>query len=226
LLRDLPSLYGIQNVQELNSFFTMLVYYTGNELSLDSLSNTSGINKMTLKKYLEYLEAAFLIKVIHRIDDTAKRFARQNFYKIYLTNPSLRSALFAPLEPTDEAIGHMVETAIFSQRLHRETMIPNYARWNSGEVDMVYLDPKDLKPIWAGEIKWSNKPFSYNQELKNLISFCQKNQLKDAIVTSIDISDRKDINGVSVNFIPASVYAYNVGNATIAYQYLKMKTMV
>lgn len=38
LLRDLPSLYGINNVQELNSFFTMLVYYTGNELSLDSLA--------------------------------------------------------------------------------------------------------------------------------------------------------------------------------------------
>jgi uncharacterized protein len=72
LLRDLPSLYGIQNVQELNAFFTMLVYYTGNEVSLDTLSKNSGVNKPTLKKYLEYLEAAFLIKQIHRIDDCGK----------------------------------------------------------------------------------------------------------------------------------------------------------
>jgi len=222
LLRDLPSLYGIQNVQELNSFFTMLVYYTGNELSLESLSNSSGIYKLTLKKYLEYLEAAFLIKLIHRVDDSAKRFTRKNFYKIYLTNPSLRSALFSPLEPTDEAMGHMVETAIYSQRLHRESSMPNYARWNSGEVDMVFLDPKDLKPIWAGEIKWSNKPHNYHQEIKHLLSFCQKNKLRDAIVTTIDVSDYKEINGVCVNFIPASVYAYNVGHATIAYQYLKI----
>ena len=51
LLRDLPSLYGIQNQQELNRFFTTLVYYTANELSIDSLSTTSGVNKITLKKY-------------------------------------------------------------------------------------------------------------------------------------------------------------------------------
>ena len=96
LLRDLPSLYGIKDVQELNSFFTTLVYYSGNEVSLDTLSKNSGVEKNLLKKYLEYLEAAFLIRVIHRIDDTAKRFRRANFYKIYLTNPSLRSALFSP----------------------------------------------------------------------------------------------------------------------------------
>lgn len=222
LLRDLPSLYGINNVQELNSFFTMLVYYTGNELSLDSLAVSSGINKLTLNKYLEYLEAAFLIKLIHRIDDSAKKFTRKNFYKIYLTNPSLRSALFSPLEATNESIGHMVETAIFSQWLHREANIPMYARWNTGEVDMVYLSPKDFKALWAGEIKWSNRSFSNDKELKNLLSFCQKNNLTDAIVTTIDIADRKVIDGISINFIPASVYAYNVGAATIAHQYQKI----
>ncbi|MEW6470453.1 MAG: ATP-binding protein, partial [Bacteroidota bacterium] len=85
LLRDLPSLYGIKDVQELNSFFTTLAYYSGNEVSLDSLSRNSGIEKNLLKKYLEYLEAAFLIRVIHRIDDTAKKFQRAIFYKVFLT---------------------------------------------------------------------------------------------------------------------------------------------
>lgn len=200
----------------------MLVYYTGNELSLESLAVSSGINKLTLKKYLEYLEAAFLIKLIHRIDDCGKKFTRKNFYKIYLTNPSLRSALFSPLELTDEAIGHMVETAVFSQWLHREASIPMYARWNSGEVDMVSLNPKNLKPQWAGEIKWSNKSYNHHQELKNLISFCSKNNLTDAIVTSIDISEQGSVNNINVNFIPASVYAYNVGCATISYQYHRL----
>lgn len=222
LLRDLPSLYGIQNVQELNSFFTMLVYYSGNELSVDSLSMSSGINKLTLKKYLEYLEAAFLIKMIHRIDDCGKKFQRQNFYKIYLTNPSLRSALFTPLEPTDDAMGYMVETAIFSQWLHRESAIPYYARWNNGEVDMVSLSTKELKPVWAGEIKWSNRAHSHQLELKNLVSFCEKNKLKSAIVTTLDISDQKENAGININFVPAAVYAYNVGFTTIVHQYNKL----
>ena len=94
LLRDLPSLYGIQDVQELNSLFTTLAYHSGNEVSLETLSRASGVEKYLLKKYLEYLEAAFLIRIIHRIDDNSRKFRRANFYKIYLTNPSLRSALF------------------------------------------------------------------------------------------------------------------------------------
>lgn len=37
LLRDLPSLYGIKDVQELNSFFSTLVYYSG-QISIKSTS--------------------------------------------------------------------------------------------------------------------------------------------------------------------------------------------
>ena len=217
LLRDLPSLYGIQNQQELNKFFTTLVYYTANELSLDSLSCTSGVNKPTLKKYVEYLEAAFLIKQINKIDEEGKRFQRQTAYKIYLTNPSLRSALFSPLEPTDEAMGHMVETAIFSQWLHRENRIPCYARWDKGEIDMIGLNPKNSSPMWAAEIKWSNSVYTKVEEIKNLLSFCKKHKLADTFVTTIDKTGQKEISEISVNYIPASVYAFNVGYNTMKY---------
>lgn len=216
LLRDLPSLYGIQNVQELNAFFTTLVYYTGHELSLDSLAKTSGVNKPTLKKYLEYLEAAFLIKQIHRIDDCGKKFTRQNFYKIYLTNPSLRSALFSPLEATSDDMGHMVETAIFSQWFHRERQQFCYARWTNGEIDMVGLDKQQLRPIWAVEIKWGNRAFERPDELRNLLSFCEKNGVKDAVVTTRDKEGIGEYNGITINYTPSSVYAFNVGLKTIS----------
>lgn len=215
LLRDLPSLYGIQNQQELNRFFTTLVYYAANELSLDSLSSTSGVNKNTLKKYLEYLEAAFLIKQILRIDECGKRFMRQVNYKVYLTNPSLRSALFTPLKGNEEGIGFMVENAIFSQWLHRENRVPCYARWEKGEIDMVGMNPKDSKPAWAVEIKWSNKSVNNPDELKHLISFCKKNKLKDGFVTTLDQFTTREINGININYIPSSVYAFNVGYNTI-----------
>lgn len=59
LLRDLPSLYGIRDVQGLNRFFSYLAYNSANEFSYEKMSRASGIQKDTLKKYLEYLEAAF-----------------------------------------------------------------------------------------------------------------------------------------------------------------------
>ena len=219
LLRDLPSLYGILDVQELNAFFTTLVYYSGNEVSLDTLSKSSGVEKNLLKKYLEYLEAAFLIKVVHRIDDTAKRFQRATFYKIFLTNPSLRSALFSPLQATDEAIGNMVETAVYAQWMHRDWFTPWYARWSvgkfQGEVDMVGLDDKKLKPIWALEVKWSNRYFEKPKELKSLIQFCKKNNLKSALVTSIDKEGVVIHDNIELNFYSSAMYAYVVGVNTI-----------
>lgn len=45
LLRDLPSLYGIKDVQELNRFFTYIAYNSGNEFSYETMSRESGIQK-------------------------------------------------------------------------------------------------------------------------------------------------------------------------------------
>jgi uncharacterized protein len=59
LLRDLPSLYGIQDIQELTRLFNALAYQTGNEVTLEGISQSSGVAKNTIKRYIEYLEAAF-----------------------------------------------------------------------------------------------------------------------------------------------------------------------
>lgn len=214
LLRDLPSLYGIQDVQELNSLFTTLAYHTGNEVSLEMLSQASGVEKYQLKKYLEYLESAFLIKTIHRLDQTAKKFKRANFFKIYLTNPSLRSALFSPITATDEHIGNLVETAIYAQWLHRDWFTPYYARWEQGEVDMIGLNKK-LKPHWALEIKWSDRYPDKPNELKSLLSFCQKNKLESAMVTTIEKEEIKTYKDIVLDFVPAAAYAYTVGSNTL-----------
>lgn len=223
LLRDLPSLYGIQDVQELNSLFTTLAYHSGNEVSLESLSQASGVEKYLLKKYLEYLEAAFLIRIVHRIDDNAKKFRRANFYKIYLTNPSLRSALFSPLQATDDAVGNMVETAIYSQWMHRDWFTPYYARWKNGEVDMVGLDEKKLKPQWALEIKWSNRFYQEPGELKSLLQFCEGNKLNSALITTIDVEGIREQKGIQLIFVPAAIYAYVVGVNTLEQKLKKTK---
>jgi uncharacterized protein len=113
----------------------------------------------------------------------------------------------------------MVETAIYAQWLHRETQIPWYARWDKGEIDMVPLNEKTLKPMWAVEIKWSNKCCEDNTELKNLLSFSTKNKLKEVFITTLDKYEVREVNGITINFIPSAVYAFNVGNSTLAKKY-------
>ncbi len=222
LLRDLPSLYGIKDVQELNRFFTYIAYNTGNEFSYETMAKESGIQKDTLKKYLEYLEAAFLIKVLNKVDVNAKRLKRVTSFKVYLTNPSLRTALFSPILETDSEMGNMVETAVLSQWMHREKLDLTYARWkegrSEGEVDLVLVDDKKYKPVWGVEIKWSNRYFEKPGELKSLFQFCKANTLTKALVTSIDQQGARNIDTIQLTFLPASVYTYNIGDIT-----LKMK---
>jgi predicted AAA+ superfamily ATPase len=218
LLRDLPGLYGIQDVQELNSLFTTIAWNSGQECSLDELSKGSGVKKTILRQYLSYLEAAFLVHIVKRVDQKAGRFQRENFFKIYLTNPSLRSALFAPLTAEADGMGAIVETAIFSQWMQRTSFIPYYARWKNGEVDLVNLSRKTNRPEWAVEIKWSNRYFEAPNELKSLTTFCQENSLTMALATTIDKSGIKEYNNVQIQFLPASVYAYNVGKNTLESQ--------
>ncbi len=219
LLRDLPSLYGIRDVQELNRFFAYIAYNSGKEFSYEKMSKESGIQKDTLKKYLEYLEAAFLIKVLNKVGINAKRLKRVTRFKVYLTNPSLRTALFSPLTEIDSEMGEMVETAILSQWMHREKLDLTYARWKEGrkegEVDLVLVDDKSFKPLWGVEIKWSNRSFDKPKELKSLVNFCNENKLSSAVVTSIDRLGVKKVGNVELTFVPASVYAYNVGDITI-----------
>ena len=220
LLRDLPSLYGITDVQELNSLFTMIAYHSGAQFSYEGLSKDSGVRKDTLRKYIQYLEAAFLVKKIHRADDTAKEYRREMLFKLYLTNPSLRCALFQPITESDEIIGNMVETAVYAQWIPRNADIA-YANWNEGnkkkgEVDIIGLNIARQKPEWAVEVKWSDKPFANPAaELKSLETFMRTNGLTCAIVTSISETGVKEMPYGHLLFMPVACYAYAVGENTL-----------
>lgn len=214
LLRDLPSLYGIGDIQELNRLFTTLAYNSGNEVSLDGLSKSSGVAKNTIKRYLEYLEAAFLIRRVERVDQNAKRFKRAMCFKVYLTNPSMRAALFGQLDANAEGMGAMTETAIFSQWQHSKNTELYYARWKSGEIDIVNLDRVNQSPLWIVEVKWSDRPHRVHSELDNCIEFVNKHpSIRQPItVTSRTVANDNFLyKGVQFEFVPASLYAYILG---------------
>lgn len=217
LLRDLPSLYGITDIQELNKLFVHIAFRSGNEFSYEKLSAESGIKKEVLKRYLDYLEAAFLIKVINRIDQNAKRMQRVTSFKIYLTNPTLRCALFSPIDDTDDFIGSMVETAIIAQWIQREKSDFYYANWTSGrekgEVDMVWIDPATQKAFSLAEVKWTDRFYEHPTELKSLNKFLELNSgIRKIIVTTKSKAGVHDTPYGKIIFIPAAIYAYWVSD--------------
>ena len=193
--------------------FVHIAFRSGNEFSYEKLATESGIKKEILKKYLEYLEAAFLIKVVNRIDQNAKHMQRVTSFKIYLTNPSLRCALFSPIDNDDDFMGSMVETAIFAQWIQGGKSDFYYANWvkgrEKGEVDIVWVDQATQKAFSLAEIKWTDRYVENPTELKSLYRFLENNQdIRKIIVTTKTQFGLYHLPNGNILFVPSAIYAY------------------
>lgn len=212
LLRDLPQLYGIKDIQELNALFTLLAFNTGEEVSFEVLSQRSGVGKQTIQRYIEYLEAAFLIKRVFRIDQDGKRYQRERSFKVYLTNSAMYTGLFGVQGADHADFGHLVETAVFAQRFHEAARL-NYARWGTddAEVDLVESSPA-LRPMAALEIKWSDRALSRPEELKGLTKFGHRHGLPLVWATTrTRFGEFQEPDGPRVRLWPAAVLAFHYG---------------
>lgn len=216
LLKDLPSLYGISEIQQLNKLFSFLAYNAGTEASLENISQKSGLAKPTITRYIEYLQSAFLVLKLPTVDENCRTMQRERNFKVYLNNPSMRAALFAPvsMEQPDK-VGHLAESAIFSQWQHSHHFKQlRYSRWkNEGEVDIVYLDNKGAKPSWIGEIKWSdaiNDKFS--DSTKSVAALLKTHKsIGSAFFTTKTLQSTITIEKRQVSIWPSALYCYMVG---------------
>lgn len=97
------------------SFFDEFLRLIRQKKICREFAKRSAVTKNTLKRYIDYLEAAVLVRVITRVDRKAGCFQRNPQYRNYLT----RTGLFEPLVEGSDGLGHLMETAIFAQRFHR-----------------------------------------------------------------------------------------------------------
>jgi predicted AAA+ superfamily ATPase len=218
LLKDIPSLYGIDDIPELNRLFSFLAYNAGQEASLERISKQSGLTKPTIKKYIEYLESAFLIIKLTTIDENCRSVKRERNFKVFLNNPSMRAALFNPVSSEEtEQIGHLTESAVFSQWQHSFSFKQlRYARWrNEGEVDIVYLENAHERPLWIGEIKWSDRlsrdSIGETKTLRNLIA--RHPSIISAFITTKTVAGTlpQDDCRIPITALPSALHCYRVG---------------
>lgn len=211
LLRDLPSLYGIDNPNELHRLFANLVYNTGQEMTISGLSQETGIPKNTLYKYFTFLEAAFLVHRLHRVDQFAKRPKRDSGFKVYITNPCLRAAMFGPVDADDPIMGAMAETALVAQLVHSKHVdMFCYARWTGGEVDLVSTRT-DGTVSRLQEVKWSDRIAHERSDLRHLISFAKRQNIDVVSLFSRTIYQKFEISGIQVDVFPVAKYCFILG---------------
>lgn len=217
LLRDLPSLYHIDDVRDLQAFFSYVAYHSGMVQSFEGLSQGTGLSKHTVSKLVQYLEDSFLVTKLDRVDINALSLKRATQFKLYLTNPSLRASMFQTVRNSeDKNFGYVIETAIAAQLgIGEERQNWRYANWRiskkQGELDFVKIDAGIQKPVEAFEVKWSDGPFDHPAELKEAVMFAQSNNLNKILVTSKTEKGIKYMDNVELSFIPTAIFAYKMG---------------
>src|SRR5690606_12663553 len=157
--RDLGQLGMNATINEIRRLMYMLAALNGNLMNYQSLSNSLQIDQRTLKKYLDILEQAFLIRILQpwnvnvnkRITKSPKLYIRDSGNLHYLTYIADFKGL--TLSPT---VGHSWESFVIEQissSLKNNVQAYFYRTHNGAEIDLVLV--KGIEPVVSIEIKLS-----------------------------------------------------------------------
>lgn len=209
LHRDLAAFSGVNEPGDLGRLLAILARNTGGEASIEDLAQATGVAKNTLRKYLDFLEDAFLIRRITRLDKDGKPFQRQVLFKVYLTSPTLYTALFGPVAPTAPEFGRLVETAIVGQCLALGLADRlAYASWKGGIVDLMFLDKPGGRPEQVFQMDWSEDIIASDKGPATMVNFVVRTN-PDAHMTILTRSrGGPALRGAKdLSMVPAALFA-------------------
>jgi uncharacterized protein len=160
--RDLPLLGLPLNPRESYRLISMIAHLHSQILNYSSISNSMGISVPSVKKYLDFLENAYLINLLQPFSaNKGKRLIKSP--KIYIRDSGILNALHSIRDFTD-LIEHPIVGACWEgyvieqikQILPENHLLTYYRTQHGAEVDLIIS--KGEKPIMGIEIKFSSAP--------------------------------------------------------------------
>ena len=191
IYRDLVELYQIKKPAALEKLFLYLCEHSSELLNISNIAASLGLSREYTERYLDYLEAAFLI---FRYGKYAKSVEEQvrSMEKCYVTDPGLLQLAFRP------DAGKAVESMAARHLMARKAF---YWRDERHEVDLVLDEKEGVMPI---EVKYQgNIGIS---DTKGLVKFLNTFKEKSGIMVTKDLLEEKYIQGMTIRHIPAWLF--------------------
>lgn len=162
LNRDLLQLGLNASPKIIRNLWSMVAHLNGHLFNATTLGNSLGVSTPTVKRYVDFLEEAFLLKSLHPFSwNMQKRLVKTP--KIYLTDTGILHHLVGVTDLNSLAgnpiIGSSWESFVINQLFalkKSQIEIYFYRTHHGSEVDVVFT--KGLKVIATAEIKYSNSP--------------------------------------------------------------------
>jgi uncharacterized protein len=162
LERDLPQLGITVAAATMRRFWLMLCHYHGQVLNSSELARSFGVSDMTVRRYLEILESAFVLRLLQPWHaNLGKRLVKRP--KVYLRDSGLLHALLSVRSARDLAAhnklgasweGFALEVAARAIGRRNEELF-FWATHSGAEVDLFW---QDRGRNWALEVKYTDAP--------------------------------------------------------------------
>lgn len=164
LLKDILELDNVRYAEKLFQLLKLLAFQIGNEVSLNGLSNSLGISKQSVERYLYLLEKAFIIKKVGGFSrNLRKEITKSNRY--YYWDNGIRNAVinnFNELGSRDDT-GMLWENLMFIERLKTK----EYKRIYRNDYFWRTYDQKEIDLVEEGDGKLFAFEFKYNKTINN-----------------------------------------------------------
>lgn len=217
LKRDLPALYKIRNVTELERIFLYLCSVSSEVVAIDAVAKElNGVSRPTVQNYIDYLESANLIYQSYPVDLAGKKVLKAS-PKIYIADAAIRNAVLmdSDLLTNPVEMGKMVETAVYKHiaafYYQKATRVGYYrgGRKNK-EIDIVVEYPH-IRDMMV-EVKYREQAPIANDDA--IIEYCSQASAASIITKRAEDFGVHDApNGQKLLRIPAFAFLYLLGHA-------------
>lgn len=162
LKRDMTTLFGVRNVQELERLFIYLCYHTGGIFQASTCASELGVNAQTVNNHLDLLEQAHLVYRLNPYGMGGKQILKPR-QKVHLVDAAIRNAILMRSEQVLQdplEMGMIVESTVLRHIIAYHMRLPVevcYWRQPKGdkatgpEVDVILKAPDQVVPF---EVKY------------------------------------------------------------------------
>lgn len=200
--RDLPMLGLDVNVNLLQRFWTMLAHLHGNLLNMSSLSKSLAVTSTTVKRYVSFMESAFLVRLLQPFSTNVKKRLVKS-PKVYIRDTGILHRLLAidnfEMLESNPILGNSWEGYVIEQilQLCNDDIKSFFYRTHEGaECDLVLV--RGGKPLYAIEIKYTSAP-KITKGMR--ISFDDLNAWRNFVITpnGADFLLAEDVRSCSID---------------------------
>ena len=161
LYKDILTLENIQKPAQLERLVQALAFQIGQQVSINELSQTTGLDNHTVERYIQLLEKAFVIFQLNPFSRNLRNEIKKS-RKIYFFDNGIRNAVIKQFSPIDlrQDQGALWENYLMAERRklleYNRTFVNRYFWRNHAQQEIDYLEEADGE-IQAYEFKWNPK---------------------------------------------------------------------